>query len=52
MWFQLDYEIWLLEWCVCGFSVAVVMLLLFYFFAIIGMEVFAPYTDQLMNCCR
>lgn len=34
------------------FSLAVVMLLLYYFFAIIGMEAFSSYTSQLINCCR
>lgn len=33
-------------------SLAIVMLLLYYFFAIIGMEAFSSYTSQLINCCR
>ncbi|ESO09870.1 hypothetical protein HELRODRAFT_167688 [Helobdella robusta] len=33
-------------------SLAIAMLLLYYTFAIIGMELFAQYTDQLKDCCK
>ncbi|XP_013381725.1 two pore calcium channel protein 1 [Lingula anatina] len=33
-------------------SLAIVMLLSFYFFSVIGMEIFAPYTDKMVNCCK
>jgi two pore calcium channel protein 1 len=33
-------------------SLAIAMILLYYFFAIIGMEIFGSYTGQMKNCCQ